>query len=55
MKDDEGKWIPTKIRIQFYLDFGKYKNTIVHSDNCLTELYIQSGFRKFSGFSREWY
>ena len=36
MKDDEVKWVITKIEYSvFTWDFGKYKNTLFHSENCL--------------------
>ena len=30
--------------------FVKYRKTITHSENCLPELDIQAGLRKFGGF-----
>ena len=36
MKDDEGTWMVTKIKYYIFpWVFGKYKNKIAHSENCL--------------------
>ena len=51
MKDDEGKWVLTKIKYSIFTwDFGKYKNTIAHSEKCCPELDIHTGFSKFARF-----
>ena len=51
MKDYEETWVLTKRKYFFFTwDFGKYKKTIVHSENCLPELDIQAGFSKFAVF-----
>ena len=34
--------------------FGKYNNKIAHSESCLPEFDIQSGFSNFAVFSRWW-
>ena len=53
MKDDEITWVLTKRKYStFTWDFGKYKNKIAPSENCLPELNIQYGFRKFAGFCK---
>ena len=50
-KDDEGTWELTKTKYSiFNWDYGKYKKTIAHSENCLPELEILTGIIKFSGF-----
>ena len=51
MKYDKVTWVLTK-RIKYFFSrcFTEYNKTIAHSENCLTKLEIQSGFRKFSIF-----
>ena len=53
MKNDEGTWVQTKRKYSiFNWGFGKYKNTMTHSENRFPELGTQSGFRKFSIFCK---
>ena len=53
MKDDEGTWVLTKIKYYiFTCFFGKYKDIIAQSENCLPELDIRAGFRKFDLFCK---
>ena len=55
MKGDEGTRVITKREYYIFTwYFGKYKNIISHSENCLPELDIKVGFSNFSGFSRGW-
>ena len=38
IKGDEGTWVLTKSKYSIFTwYFGKYKNTIAHSENCLPE------------------
>ena len=47
----DGTWVLTKSKyFIFTWNFGKYKKTIAHSENCLPELDIQYIFSKFYGF-----
>ena len=51
MKDDEVTWVLTKRKyFIFTWDFGKYKKTIAHSEDCLPESEIQAGLSKVSEF-----
>ena len=44
-------WVLTKSKYSiFNWDFGKNKNKIAKSENCLPELDIQAGFIKSYGF-----
>ena len=53
MKDNKGLWVPTKIKYSIFIwDFGKYKKTMSHSENCLPESDIQASFRRFDGFCK---
>ena len=53
MKYYEGTWLLTKRKYSIFTwDFRKYKDKLSHSENCIPELDIQSGFRKFSGFCK---
>ena len=53
MKDDLGIWVPTKGKYSIFTwVYGKYKNTIARTENCLPELEIQAGFSKFSIFCK---
>ena len=49
--DDYGTLLLTKRKDYIFTwNFGKYKNKISHSENCLPELYIQAGLNKFDEF-----
>ena len=50
MKYYEGTWVLTKENIPFLLGILGSTKKLSHSENCIPELDIQSGFRKFSGF-----
>ena len=51
MRDDVGKWVLKKSKYSIFTwDFGRYKKTIAHSENCLPELDIQAVFRNFAVF-----
>ena len=53
MKDYEGTWVLSKRKYYIFTwYFGRYKKTIVQSENCLQELEIQAIFCKFSGFCK---
>ena len=53
MKDDEGTWVLKINKYSIFTwDFGKYKETIAHSEKCLSELDTQAGFSKFSGYCK---
>ena len=51
IKDDEETWVPTKRKYYIFTwEIDNYKKTIAHSEFCLPELEIKSGFIKYSGF-----
>ena len=53
MKDYEGTWVLTKRKYGIFTwYYWKYKDKRAHSENCIPELEIQDGFRKFSGFCK---